>query len=133
MSKADPTVRLRHMRDYARKALEMTTARERQDLDKNEMLRLALTHLVELVGEAAAQVPRDQTEKYPRIPWAEVVGMRHRLIHGYDLVDYDRAPPPCQGLRHPLGHDPTRSAGINRGTRPGSGLGSLKRTDAAQS
>ena len=89
MSKGDPTVRLRHMRDYARKALEMTSGREREDLDKDEMLRLALTHLVELVGEAATRVPADQRETCPRIPWAKVVGMRHRLIHGYDLVDYD--------------------------------------------
>jgi uncharacterized protein with HEPN domain len=77
------------MRDYARKALEMTAGREREDLDKDEMLRLALTHLVEPVGEAASQVPAEQRDRHAGIPWAKVVGMRHRLIHGYDLVDYD--------------------------------------------
>jgi len=89
MSRHDPTVRLRHMRDYARKALAMTSERSREDLDKVEMLRLALTHLVELVGEAAGQVPPEQRNRHAGIPWAKVVGMRHRLIHGYDLVDYD--------------------------------------------
>ena len=89
MSRRDPTVRLRHMRDYAQKALEMTEKRARGDLEKDEMLRLALTHLVELVGEAASQIPAQQRKAYPQIPWPKVVGIRNRLIHGYDLVDHD--------------------------------------------
>jgi uncharacterized protein with HEPN domain len=77
------------MRDYARKAVAMTSGRSRQDLDQEEMLRLALTHLVELVGEAASQVPTDEQLANPAIPWPKVIGLQHRLIHGYDLVDYD--------------------------------------------
>jgi len=56
------------MRDYARKAVEMAERREREDLDKDEMFQLALTHLIELIGEAASQLPKDSQEKYPRIP-----------------------------------------------------------------
>jgi len=61
----------------------------RSDLDSNEMLRLALTHLVELVGEAASQVPEGTQKQYPQLPWSDVIGMRHRLIHGYDSIDFD--------------------------------------------
>jgi uncharacterized protein with HEPN domain len=86
------------MRDYARKALEMTEGRPRDDLEKNEMLRLALTHLVELVGEAARQVPAEEQKRHVGIPWAKVVGMRNRLIHGYDLVD-------CEILWDTIRHD----------------------------
>ena len=89
MSRGDPSVRLRHMREYARKALDLTGGRAREDLDKDEVLRLALTHLVELVGEAASQMPAEQRNRHVGIPWAKVVGMRNRLIHGYDLVDYE--------------------------------------------
>lgn len=77
------------MRDHARKALDMIQGRKREDLDSNEMLRLALTHLVELVGEAASQVPASVQAQYQRIPWPKITGMRHRLIHGYDSVDHD--------------------------------------------
>ena len=89
MSRRDPSVRMRHMRDYARKAIRMAQDRTREDLDRDEMLRLALTHLVELVGEAAGQTPEEVRRKYPQIPWPKVIGMRHRLIHGYDMVDHD--------------------------------------------
>jgi len=27
-------------------------------------------------------------EKYPDVPWQEMAGMRDRIIHGYDTVDY---------------------------------------------
>ncbi len=26
--------------------------------------------------------------RHPEIPWPEMVGMRNRLIHGYDMVDW---------------------------------------------
>jgi uncharacterized protein with HEPN domain len=89
MSGRNPTVRLLHMRDYTRKAVEMAEGRERSELEENEMLLLALTHLVELVGEAASQVPKEMREEYPQIPWPKITGMRHRLIHEYNTVDHD--------------------------------------------
>jgi uncharacterized protein with HEPN domain len=52
-------------------------------------LGLALIHLVELIGEAATQIPRELQAQYPQIPWPEIIGTRNRLIHGYDYVDYD--------------------------------------------
>ncbi|MBI5119102.1 DUF86 domain-containing protein [Candidatus Poribacteria bacterium] len=89
MTQRDPTVRLFHMRDFARKAMDMARGRERDDLDDDEMFQLALTRLVELIGEAASQSPKDTREKYPQIPWQKITGMRHRLIHEYDMVDID--------------------------------------------
>jgi uncharacterized protein with HEPN domain len=51
------------------------------------VLRLALTHLVELVGEAATQVAPETQAQYPEIPWPKIISTRNRLIHGYDYVD----------------------------------------------
>jgi len=89
MSRRDPKVRLLHMRDYAQKAVDMIEGLPREALDDDEKLQLALTHLVELVGEAANHVPSEIQAQHPEIPWPKVISMRHRLIHGYDLVDYD--------------------------------------------
>jgi uncharacterized protein with HEPN domain len=76
------------MLDYAREAFEMAKGNTAINLDKDRKLALALTHLVELIGEAASQVPQEVREKYPNVPWPKVVGIRNRLIHGYDFVDY---------------------------------------------
>ncbi len=51
------------------------------------MLELALTRLVEIIGEAAARVSPSTREKCSEIPWLAIVGMRNRLIHGYDAID----------------------------------------------
>lgn len=89
MSKRAPTVRLRHMPEYARKAVAMCSDRTREDLDRDEMLRLALTRLIEIIGEAASQVPEEVRMVHVDLPWQDMVGTRHRLVHGYDFVDMD--------------------------------------------
>ena len=89
MSRHDPTVRLRHKRDFAAKALTLAGGKTRADLDQDELLCLALSRLVELVGEAAGQVSPEVRAHCPQLPWGDIVGMRNRLIHGYDYVDYD--------------------------------------------
>ena len=68
MSKREPKVRLLHMRDFARKAISLIENKSKADLIEEEVLRLAVTHLVELVGEAASQIPREIQEEYPQIP-----------------------------------------------------------------
>jgi len=89
MPNHDPLVRLLHMRDYAKQALEMASGKSREELDNNAMFRLALTRLIELVGEAASQYPRQLQSQYPQIPWPKLISMRNRLIHGYDFIDND--------------------------------------------
>ena len=45
--------------------------------------------LLEIVGEAASRVPVSERAQYSGIPWVQIVGLRNRLIHGYDNVDFD--------------------------------------------
>jgi len=89
MPRHDDSVALRHMLDYARTARRLVAGRIRPDLDADEMLRLALTRAIEVVGEAAARVSSAGRERHTGIAWSQIVGARHRLIHGYDTVDLD--------------------------------------------
>jgi len=89
MSQHDPLVALRHMLDHAREAVDLAQGRSRDELDRDRLLQLALTRLVEIVGEAASRVPSDLQSRHPQLPWREAIGARNRLIHGYDFVDLD--------------------------------------------
>ncbi len=89
MTQHDDATRLRHMLDHAHEAAEMAKGHPRRDLDTNRQLCLALTHLVEIVGEAAARVSPEGRQRWPTIPWVGIIGLRNRLIHGYDQVDLD--------------------------------------------
>ena len=78
-----------HRLDTARKAIGKTHGLGRQAYDGDENLRLALTHLVQVIGEAARQVSPDFAGDHPEIPWADIVGMRHKVVHDYLGVDED--------------------------------------------
>jgi len=67
----------------------MAAGRARPDLETDRSLELSLIRLVEVIGEAASQVSRETRARYPHIAWHPMVGMRHRLIHGYDYIDLD--------------------------------------------
>ena len=82
-------VRLRHMLDHALEAVEMARGRTRADLEQDRQLNLSLVRLLEIVGEAAARVSEEMRQQCPTIPWPEIIGLRNRLIHGYDSVDFD--------------------------------------------
>lgn len=86
---APDVTRLRHMLDAADKVQQFLDGQERADLETDEMLALATVRLLEIMGEAAARVSPETQNKIDAIPWAQIVGMRNRLIHGYFDVDLD--------------------------------------------
>ena len=87
MTEHDDIVRLQQMLEHAREAVAMIESKDRTNLQRERMLELSLIRLIEVVGEASARVTPEGQEKYPSIPWSQVVSMRNRLIHGYDQVD----------------------------------------------
>ena len=89
MTRRDPGVRLRHMFDHAREAVEMARGRTREDLESDRQFNLALVRLLEIIGEAGARVPNADRDRWPSIPWTDIVGMRNRIVHGYDVVNFD--------------------------------------------
>lgn len=86
----DDLVRIRHMLDASTEALSFALDKSRSDLDENRLLMHGLVRCIEIVGEAATQVRQETKDAHPQIPWADIVAMRHRLIHGYFDVDLDR-------------------------------------------
>lgn len=42
-----------------------------------------------MMGEAASSLPRAMLDRAPEIPWKDIIGMRHFVVHGYDIVDLD--------------------------------------------
>lgn len=38
---------------------------------------------LEIIGEAAKNVPENTRNKYPEVPWIDMAGMRDKIIHFY--------------------------------------------------
>ena len=49
----------------------------------------ALMRELGVMGEAAGRVSRSLADAHPEIPWREITGIRHKLIHDYFEVDLD--------------------------------------------
>ena len=85
----DDAVYVGHMLETTRKAVEKIERKSRADFDADENLRLALAHLIQIIGEAASRVSTTFCEAHAEVPWSEVIGMRHKIVHDYLGVDYD--------------------------------------------
>ena len=89
MSQHNTSVSLQHMLNHALEAVAMTEGKTRADLDEDRQLNLALVRLLEIIGEAATRIPKEDQARYTDIYWPEIASLRNRLIHGYDTVDFD--------------------------------------------
>ncbi len=89
MSKHDDRVSLKDMLSHASEAVELLGGASREELGRNRVVQLALTRLVKIIGEAGNRVSQETQQKIPKIPWSQIIGMRNRLVHGYDLIDFD--------------------------------------------
>ena len=89
MPPPEDVVRLAHLREAGEKALRYSQGTSRKSLEDDEILRLALTKLVEIVGEAAKQVSEPTRRAHPAVPWSAAARMRDRLVHHYFDIDLD--------------------------------------------
>lgn len=79
--------RVRDILDAIEKLERILNGKSEQDFYKDEVLRLAVERLIQNIGEAAIHIPDEMKAKVPDLPWKEIAGMRHILVHGYDIVD----------------------------------------------
>ena len=83
-------IRLQHMLDAATKAVRIAAGRGREDLEaEDDPLADALVRLISVIGEAGSKVSPGTRSELDGIPWADVVGMRNPLIHGYFDINLD--------------------------------------------
>lgn len=78
-----------HMLDTARLIAGKVAGKSRAAFDADENLRLAVTHLIQTIGEAARRVSPASQNAHAHVPWSKIIGMRHRVVHDYLHIDFD--------------------------------------------
>ncbi|MDE3097609.1 MAG: DUF86 domain-containing protein [Chloroflexota bacterium] len=74
---------------YARRIGAKTAGLTRAEFDGDENLQLALVYLLQVVGEAASKLSKEERERHVEVPWRTIIGMRHVVVHDYLRVDVD--------------------------------------------
>lgn len=59
-----------------------------EGMQRDDKTSSAVVRKLEVIGEAAKQIPDKMRERYPKLPWQKMAGMRDRLIHAYFGIDY---------------------------------------------
>lgn len=85
----DDAAWLRDMLDAAAEALERAEGYDRSAFLADRDKQLALMYLIVQIGEAASHVHERTRAQMLGVPWRQVVGMRHRLVHHYFEVQPD--------------------------------------------
>ena len=79
----DPRDYLEDMLAYAGKTRGFVEGLSFDAFSQDEKTQMAVIRGLEIIGEAARQAPNDIQDRFPGIPWREIVGMRNVLVHAY--------------------------------------------------
>jgi uncharacterized protein with HEPN domain len=74
----------------ARKAVRYTDGSSLEEFIADQLLQDAVMRQIQIMGEAASRITLEMRETHPDIPWHEMIGMRHRLVHDYAEIDLQR-------------------------------------------
>ena len=61
----------------------------RAAFEQNELIQNWFVRHLQIIGEAANRLPPEVRAAAPEVPWSEIVGMRHILVHDYFAIDLD--------------------------------------------
>lgn len=79
--------RIEHMLEMATKLHLANHQHSLEEVKNDVILFYGLTKMTEIIGEAAYKLTLEFREEHPEIPWREIIGMRHLLVHGYFSVN----------------------------------------------
>lgn len=80
---------LLHIRDACRKIAKFTKGMSYGAFLENELAQSAVVREIAIIGEAASRLSASFRYKHKEVPWQDVIGMRHKLVHGYFSVDLE--------------------------------------------
>ena len=89
MSRHDPKVTLRQLAEHARHAQELCAQNTYAEILTDWQKRAVFERVMEVLGEAVKRLPPELTSRYAAVDWRGIAGMRDRVSHGYDTIDYD--------------------------------------------
>ncbi len=61
----------------------------KDDFMKNELLMDAVVRNLEIIGEASSKLTASFRERRKTVEWRKIIGMRNRIIHAYDTINFE--------------------------------------------
>lgn len=84
----DATAAMLDMLVAAKRAVNRLAAVTEDEFLTDEDAQWFMFSQIVIIGEAANRVDVQTRARYPQIPWSAAISMRHRMVHGYDSIDW---------------------------------------------
>jgi uncharacterized protein with HEPN domain len=72
---------------YARQARDFNAGVTWKQFAANKQLQYATQYTLQCIGEAAYKVSKEFQHAHGKIPWDQICGLRHRLVHDYHRIE----------------------------------------------
>lgn len=59
------------------------------EFEQNEMMNSAVLQKLTVIGEAASRLPKEFTNRFPEIPWVDIIAFRNIAVHEYFAIRWD--------------------------------------------
>ena len=69
--------------------IDKTWEIQKDNFIKDEDLKEVICFNLFQIGELANSLSSEFIVEYKQIPWKQIIGMRHRIVHGYDTINLD--------------------------------------------
>lgn len=67
--------------------IQQRAGKDQRAFERDEMLQVWVMHHLQVIGEAVSRLTGELLERYPDVPWKNMIGMRNILVHQYFEVD----------------------------------------------
>jgi uncharacterized protein with HEPN domain len=89
MSERSPRVYIEDIQACIEKIERYVEDMDYSQFQTSEMVIDAVLRNIEIIGEAARQLPDEVRERYDEVPWSRIIGLRNIVTHGYFGVDME--------------------------------------------
>ena len=62
---------------------------DRRSFELERKSRSAVLFEIVIQGEGVKRLSLDVRKRHLSVPWAEIAGMRDRIVHSFDVIDFD--------------------------------------------
>jgi len=86
--KHDTYERLKRILSFSKKVQQRTFNLNLDDFLNDELLQESIMYCLGQIGEIASKISDEEQNKYQNLFWDQMVGLRHRLFHDYEAINF---------------------------------------------
>jgi len=79
----DDSYRIQKIKFYCQSITEFTKNESYENFRENDQLNFAISFALSQIGEEATKLTKEFQIKHDHIPWRNIIGIRHRIVHDY--------------------------------------------------